>query len=457
LIDGDFKFNTAILRASDIRGVYGSEFCSDSAYLLGKAFASKMAKQGLVKLCLGRDGRVSSPMIHEALVKGLIESGVDIYDIGVVTTPMMYYCAIAKEFDAGIMITASHNPKEYNGLKMLIKGQSLLGEEIRELGQMIEHLDFITSEGKYQELDISEEYALRLLKDYEGEKPLKIIWDCGNGAAGAILSKVVSQIKGEHIIINGEVDGNFPSHHPDPSEPKNMSQLIEEVKRREADFGIAFDGDADRIGVALPDGEILYGDDITMFLAEDVVKNNPLAKIIVDVKVSQRLINHIKEIGGLPIVWKTGHSFIKRKMLEEKALLAGEMSGHIFFADKYYGFDDAIYSAVRLVSMFSKDNAKSISERYSQFPRMYNLPEIRIEVDKAQEIIDEIKQKMISGGRSFCDLDGIRFIDDSGWWLLRSSNTQPAIIARCEACSKDTLAEKIADANQYLAPYNIKI
>jgi phosphomannomutase len=334
------------------------------------------------------------------------------------------------------MVTGSHNPPDYNGFKMMLRGRPFFAEQIKVLGQMAAAGDVVEqADAEEQSLDISNDYVARLLADWDGgDRLLKVVWDNGNGAAGGVLSKLVASLPGEHVVLNGTIDGTFPAHHPDPTVPANLRQIIAEVQARGADIGIAFDGDADRIGVIDDTGAILFGDQLMVLLARDVLKSHPGATIIADVKASQVLFDEIARAGGDPLMWRTGHSLIKAKMAETKSPLAGEMSGHIFFADHWYGFDDALYAAVRTLGIVARMGSK-LSDVRRGLPQVVNTPEVRFDCDDTRKfaVIEEVAERLRHDGANVSETDGVRVLTDDGWWLLRASNTQAVLVARAEA------------------------
>lgn len=434
------SFDDHILRAYDIRGVIGKNLHPDDAYAIGRTFSEKVKEAGGKRIVVGYDGRLSSPELEKRLVSGIVDSGLDVLRIGLGPTPMVYYAAAESDVDASVMITGSHNPGTYNGFKFTLKGKPFYGPAIKELGEIAKKglAKQSDSLGKIVTKNVIDDYVRRMAKDYLGKKPLKIIWDSGNSAAGPVLEALTAILPGEHKILFPEVDGHFPNHHPDPTVEKNLSFLKEAVKSENADIGVAFDGDADRVGVVDNLGNVMWGDQILAFLASDILKTSPKAIIIGDVKCSQTTFDAIKAAGGTPLMWKCGHSFIKAKIAEVKALLAGEMSGHLFFADKWYGFDDGIYSAVRIIDVLSRSGS-SLSDLRKTTPKTYATPEIRLEIPDARKfsVIKELSSFLTKEGKTFCDIDGIRASFPDGWWLLRCSNTEPAIIARVEATSPE--------------------
>lgn len=453
------SFNPSILREYDIRGEVGKTLFEEDALALGKKFGLKLRQSGKKTVCVGRDGRLTTPTLAAALIEGLLGVGIDVTDLGVGPTPMAYYGLKTLGVDAAIMVTGSHNPAQDNGFKMALQHRPFFGKDIQEVAA----LDETAAQGERGALsakDLQEAYVQRLLQDYEASQthPLKIVWDVGNGATGNVLKSLVKGIQADHILLNETIDGSFPAHHPDPTVPENLTQLIETVIQRGADVGIAFDGDGDRIGVVDGQGRILWGDLLLLLLARDVVKDNPGATIIADVKSSQALFDEISAIGGNILMARTGHSLIKTKIAETGALLAGEMSGHIFFADKYYGYDDALYSAVRFINILQKAG-KSFDQIIDALPRFDNTPEIRIECpdDRKFQVIDTICQQLTTESAIISTIDGVRVSREGGWWLLRASNTQAALVARCEASSPESLKVLKDEVAFYLSPHGLKI
>ena len=354
------RFNPTVLREYDIRGIVGDTLKPEDAFAIGRCFGSVIVRNGGAKVAVGYDGRLSSPDLEPQLVAGLRACGLEVLRVGLVATPMLYYAAYALEADGAAMVTGSHNPPDYNGFKMMLGKKPFFGGQIQEIGRMAAEGDVVpvATEGSDRQVDIADRYLERVLRDYDGgDRKLRVVWDPGNGSGSDVTKVLAARLPGEHFTINGTVDGTFPNHHPDPTVPKKLEQLIEEVAKQKADLGIAFDGDADRIGVVDDEGHILFGDQLMVVLSRDVLKAKPGATIIADVKASQVLFDEIAKAGGQPLMWKTGHSLIKAKMAETGSPLAGEMSGHIFFADKWYGFDDAPYSAVSLLGSAARTSA----------------------------------------------------------------------------------------------------
>ncbi len=439
-------FDPTIIREYDIRGTVGKNLDEADALAVGKAFGTMVARAGGKRIAAGFDGRVHSPMLEAALVKGLISTGASVERVGLGPTPMLYFAAVDGNADAGIMVTGSHNPPDQNGFKMLIAkhlpgGGPIYGEAIKKLETMVAANDFVSGQGSVSARDVSKAYVARVLQDYRGKAPLNVVWDCGNGASGDIVRLLTQKLPGTHTLLFAEIDGTFPHHHPDPTEPKNLLDLQNAVKRNRADLGIAFDGDADRIGAVDSLGRIVAGDQLLAIYAQEVLKTHPGATIIADVKASQVLFDKVAELGGKPLMGKTGHSLIKAKMAETKSPLAGEMSGHMFFADKYYGYDDAIYSAVRLASLLSA-SGKSLAAWRDSLPQTINTPELRIPVEESRKfaVVDEVKARLKSANANINDTDGVRVLTKDGWWLLRASNTQAVLVARAESQNEEGLA-----------------
>ncbi|MFL2770507.1 MAG: phosphoglucomutase/phosphomannomutase PgmG [Rhodospirillaceae bacterium] len=435
-------FHPTILREYDIRGIVGDTLGVDDAVALGLSFGSLIIENGGSRICVGYDGRQSSPEMETALIDGLTSTGVNVDRVGRGPTPMLYYATVESKADGGIMVTGSHNPPTHNGFKMMRGHKPFYGQAIQALGYRASKGYFSSGNGVVKAAPAFDQYVNRVVQDFRGDKHLSAVWDPGNGAAGEAVVAAVNHLPGIHRIINGDIDGTFPNHHPDPTDPENLLQLKLAVADSGADVGFAFDGDGDRIGVIDGSGNILWGDQIMMILAEDVLAERPGASIIADVKSSQALFDEITRLNGKPVLAKTGHSLIKAKMAELESPLAGEMSGHIFFADHYYGFDDALYAAIRLFSILCRIDC-SLSERYSRLPIAFNTPEIRFECedDRKFSVIEEVKARLIAEGSKVNDIDGVRVSEDGGWWLLRASNTQAILVARCEAESQQRLTE----------------
>jgi len=432
------KFNASSLREYDIRGIVGDTLLEADAFAIGRTFGSIVAESGGKRVAVGRDGRLSSPALEAQLIAGLVESGIEVISIGLGPTPMLYFAAFTENTDGAIMVTGSHNPSNYNGFKMMLGKKPFFGPAILDLGARSASGKVVAeAAGSVTKKDVSAAYIERLAKDWDGgDRQLKIVWDNGNGAAGEVLERLVKVLPGEHTVLNAVIDGNFPAHHPDPTVPKNLEQLIAAVAEKGADIGIAFDGDADRIGVVDNSGAILFGDQFLILMARDVLKSFPGGTIIADVKASQVLFDEIAKAGGTPLMWKTGHSLIKSKMAELKSPLAGEMSGHIFFNDKWYGFDDALYAAVRLLGIVAR-GAESVASFRQSLPHVVNTPELRFDCaeERKFEVVKEVAARLKEAGEKVSDTDGVRVNTADGWWLLRASNTQAVLVARAEAGS----------------------
>ncbi|HEX3575476.1 MAG TPA: phosphomannomutase/phosphoglucomutase [Rhodopila sp.] len=429
-------FDPTVLREYDIRGIVGRTLHPADAFAIGRVFGSIVAGNGGKRVAVGYDGRLTSPELEQSLVDGLRASGMEALRIGRGPTPMLYYAATKLETDGAVMVTGSHNPADYNGFKMMLGRKPFFGQQILQIGKLAEAGDVVpAATGSEQTVDIADDYIARLLSDWDGgDRMLKVVWDNGNGAAGDVLAKLVESLPGEHVVLNGTIDGRFPAHHPDPTVPANLAQLIAEVRDQNADIGIAFDGDADRIGLVDDAGQILFGDQLMVILARDVLKAHPGATIIADVKASQVLFDEIGKAGGAPLMWKTGHSLIKSKMAETGSPLAGEMSGHIFFADRWYGFDDALYAAVRTLGIVARMDRKLSAVR-DALPHVINTPEVRFDCDDRRKfaVIEEVAARLKAEGAKVSATDGVRVQTADGWWLLRASNTQAVLVARCEA------------------------
>ncbi len=439
-------FHPSIIREYDIRGTVGKTLHITDATALGKAFGTMVLRAGGKHVTVGYDGRTHSPAFEAALVEGLLSTGVIIDRIGLGPTPMLYFSTYHNKADAGIMVTGSHNPPDQNGFKMMLSkhltgGGPVYGDAIKKLAELAAKNDFVSGKGEARKIDLCDAYIDRLVQDYKSPRPLKIVWDCGNGAAGEILSRLVKKLPGEHTVLFADIDGRFPNHHPDPTVAENLHDLQKAVKEKGADLGIGFDGDADRIGAIDHRGRIVAGDQLLAIYASEVLQTHKGAAIIADVKASQVLFDQITSYGGKPIMWKTGHSLIKAKMAETKSPLAGEMSGHIFFADKYYGYDDAIYAGIRLLSIIGT-SGKSLAQWRDDMPATVSTPEVRFDVDEARKfkIVDEVKANLQKAGAKVNDIDGVRVTTPDGWWLLRASNTQAVLVGRAEAQSEEGLS-----------------
>lgn len=446
------RFDPTVLREYDVRGIVGETLHDADARALGRAVGTIVRRRGGSRVAVCYDGRLSSPALEAALVEGLSAAGVTALRIGMGPTPQLYFAVHHLDADGGLMVTGSHNPPEYNGFKIMIGKQAVFGEDIQGLGQLAAAGDFESGDAVPEEHDIFEAYIDRLVQDFKGSGDLKIAWDAGNGAAGPAMRRLTERLPGEHILLFDEVDGTFPNHHPDPTVPKNLEALKEKVLQEGCDLGLAFDGDGDRIGALDNKGRPLWGDQMMLLLARDVLKEHPGATIIADVKASQILFDGIAELGGRPLMWKTGHSLIKAKMLEESAPFAGEMSAHLFFADHFYGHDDALYAAVRLLNALATWG-DSLAAFRDSLPEVVNTPELRFPCpeDRKKPVIEEVRARLAAAGAEVDATDGVRVREAGGWWLLRASNTQDVLVARCEAPDERSLAQIRASLNEQLA------
>jgi phosphomannomutase len=452
------QFDSTILREYDIRGIVGTTLHAADARAIGRSFGSLVRRKGGKRVALGYDGRLSSPELATACIEGLAAAGVHVINIGLAATPMLYFAVWHLDADGGIQITGSHNPPDYNGFKMMMGKKSFYGPDIQKLGEIAAKGDVETGHGTVEQKCVLADYAARLLKDVKPGRKLKVAWDTGNGAVGVSIRAVVDKLPGEHFVLNEQVDGTFPAHHPDPTVPKNLEQLVAEVRRRGCDLGIAFDGDGDRIGAIDGKGRILWGDQLMILWARDVLKSRPGATIIADVKASQALFDEILRAGGTPLMWKTGHSLIKTKMAELKAPLAGEMSGHVFFADTFYGFDDALYCGLRLLNVVANGH-ESLAEMRDKLPQLVNTPELRFDCaeDRKFKIVDDVKARLKQSGAKVIDIDGVRVNTPDGWWLLRASNTQAVLVARCESANEAGLDRLKGDLKAALAASGVSL
>lgn len=436
------KISPEIFRQYDIRGIVDKDLTLETVELLGRGIGTYFRRHKSREVALGRDCRLSSPSYSEALTKGLLSTGCKITDLGVIPTPLLYFTMYFKKMEAGVIITGSHNPPEYNGFKMMVGEETLYGDEIQDIYNIIEKQNFIEKEeeSSSKEYNIVPEYQDYVVKNINIDKKLKIVVDAGNGTAGVVAVPLLKRLGCDVIDLYCEMDGTFPNHHPDPTLPEALEDLIKTVVESEADLGIAYDGDGDRIGVIDDKGNIIWGDQLMVLFSHDVLPANPGAAIISEVKASKVLYEEIERLGGRPIMWKTGHSFIKKKIKEEKALLAGEMSGHIFFADRYFGFDDAIYSSARLLEILSRTD-KNLSEFFAGLPKTYSTPEIRVYASDEVKfrIVEEVK-KDLSEKYPIIDIDGVRVLYPKGWGLVRASNTQEVLVLRFEADTQEDLA-----------------
>ncbi len=437
-----------IFRAYDIRGITDTNLTQQVCYWIGRAFAAQAISQSQHTAALGRDGRLSSLGIEQALGQGLVDGGMHVTSVGQVPTPVLYYATHALETGTGIMITGSHNPPEYNGLKMMIGGVTLAEELIQMLYQRLQHNDLSDAEGSLEQADLSNQYIDSALATAKLARPLRVAVDCGNGVAGELAPKLIEALGCEVIPLFCEIDGNFPNHHPDPAEPENLQDLVNAVKTERADIGLAFDGDGDRLGVITPTGEIIWPDKMMMLFAQDIIARNPGTPVIFDVKCSKHLERIISEAGGDAIMWKTGHSHIKAKIKQTNAALAGEFSGHICFGERWYGFDDALYTAVRLLELLSQTELDA-DALFAQYPITFSTPEIKIHTTETRkfEVMDALVANQGFKDGRLTAIDGIRIDFDDRWGLIRPSNTSPVLSLRFEADSAEAL-ERIQDEFQ---------
>src|SRR5215204_1339699 len=453
------RFDPTILREYDIRGVVGTTLFAADAYALGRVFAQTLAAAGGRRVAVGYDGRLTSPELEAALVEGLAEGGIDVVRVGRGPTPMLYFAAATLGVDGGVMVTGSHNPPDHNGFKLVLGGKAFFGDAIQQLGEMALALGPPAGpRGHTEQHSVFDDYVARIARDYTAERGLSVAWDCGNGATGEVVVALVPRLPGRHVLLNDTIDGTFPAHHPDPTIPENLVQLQQAVAAGRCDLGIGFDGDGDRIGVVDARGRIMWGDQLLLVLARDVLSRNPGAPILADVKSSQVLFDEIARAGGKPVMMETGHSLIKARLAETGAPLAGEMSGHIFFAERYYGFDDAIYVAVRLLDILAR-SGESLAEMLDQLPAVFNTPELRLDCEEARKfaIVEEVKERLHQRGAEFVDIDGVRVRTPDGWWLMRASNTQAVIVVRAEAGSEAGLARLKQALAAELAPSGLSL
>ncbi len=430
-----------IFREYDIRGVADTELLSADVADLGRGLGTLLQRKSGRRINIGRDCRLSSTRLHEALLEGLVASGCEITDIGVVPTPLLYYSAVHLEADGAVMITGSHNPSEFNGFKTVRGSGTIHGEEIQEVRRLIEARDFMSGHGSHRMVDVISPYLGEVAGQFKFERRIKVVADAGNGTAGPVMHQLFKRLNCEVTELFFDMDGRFPNHHPDPTVPANLKQLQEAVRSQKADLGIAFDGDADRIGAIDENGEVIYGDMLLLIYGREILTRKPGATFIGEVKCSQVLYDELKRLGGNPIMYRTGHSLIKAKMKLEHAELAGEMSGHMFFADRYFGYDDALYAACRLIEIVAR-SGRPLSAQFAGLPKMVSTPEIRI--DCPDETKFRVVERMAAHFRQthrVIEIDGVRILFDQGWGLVRASNTQPVLVLRFEA-QEQSLLEK---------------
>jgi phosphomannomutase len=455
-VRGPHRFNPTVLREYDVRGVVGETLSKEDAYALGRSFGTVVRRNNGKTACVGYDGRLTSPELEAAVVRGLTDCGLEAWRIGLGPTPMLYFATLTLRADAGIMVTGSHNPPTHNGFKMMLGKAAFFGAAIQELGRIAAAGAYATGAvGAVRERSVFDSYVERLTAGIgEGGRPagrpLTVAWDAGNGAAGRAMAALTARLPGRHILLNETIDGRFPAHHPDPTVAENLAQLQAAVREHKCDLGLAFDGDADRLGAVDGSGRIVLADQMMVLFAREVLRERPGATIIADVKSSQVLFDEIARAGGKPLMWQTGHSLIKSKMVETGAPLGGEFAAHIFFADHYFGFDDALYAAVRLLGLVARSD-ESLAQMRDKLPSLVNTPEARFPCAESRKfaIIKEIKERLQAAGAKVNDIDGVRVQTAEGWWLLRASNTQDLLVARCEsttAAGLDSLKRSLAEA-----------
>jgi phosphomannomutase / phosphoglucomutase len=434
--------NPQIFREYDIRGIVGRDFDAADVERIGLAFGTYVRQRGGKRLAVGRDHRLSSESFCRALTKGLQATGCDVVDVGLVPTPVLYFSIFHLNTDGGCMITASHNPSEYNGIKLCHGYEALHGEEIQEVGRLAAQGSFVQGPSQRTEAEVLSPYLTYVTEQIHLRRPLRVVVDAGNGTSGLIIQDLLRRLGCEVYELFCEVDGTFPNHHPDPTVPENLADLIREVRVRQADVGLAFDGDSDRLGVIDERGEIIWGDRLLVLFAREILSRRPGAKVIFDVKCSQVLVDDIRQHGGVPLMWMTGHSLIKKKLYAEQAALAGEMSGHMFFADGYFGYDDALYAACRLLQIVDRANAP-LSTLLADLPMTYSTPEIRVTCADEDKfgVVERLKSQVQQEAqvRELVTIDGARIIFADGWGLVRASNTQPALVLRFEATTHEGL------------------
>ena len=436
------KVNSEIFRAYDIRGIVDEALTEEGIFQIGKAMGSLVLAEGRTSILTARDGRISGPRLLDQFQKGVMSSGCNVVDIGEVPTPLLYFATFKTNISDGVMLTGSHNPKNYNGLKIVINKESMTSEKINKIKIMIEEENFMNGVGQLTSLNVKEDYLKELKEKININSKLKVCLDCGNGVGGVIAPQAFKLLGLNVIELYSEVNGNFPNHHPDPSNPKNLKDLQNKVLETNSDLGIALDGDGDRVGLVDNKGNIIFPDTYMMLLVEDLLRKKSKGSIVFDVKCSTNLEKVIKNFNGTPIMSRTGHSYIKSKIIETNALLGGEMSGHIFFNDDWYGFDDAIYSALRLIEVLSKIKLKSY-EVFNSHPKHFSTPEINIKVPEENKfkVIDELKTLINTSLYALIDIDGIRLENENSWGLVRASNTSPNLVLRFEGKTENDLLE----------------
>ena len=448
--EGKVEINPKIFREYDIRGIVGQDLDESVVETLGRAMGTFFLGRGLRDVAVGRDCRISSPGFGAALIRGLLGTGCDVTDLGVVPTPLLYFAVFHNKKEAGVMVTGSHNPPEHNGFKMMAGEETLYGKTIQALYEIVRKGVYPRGQGRLTSLDLVPEYQDYVAANVRISRPVKVVIDAGNGTGGAVAVPLFRRMGAEVVDIFCEPDGRFPNHHPDPTLPEAMRGLVAKVRETGAELGIGYDGDADRIGVVDDAGRIIWGDQLLVVFARDILPGRPGAAVISEVKASKVLYDEIEKLGGRPIMWRTGHSLIKKKIKEEKAPLAGEMSGHIFFADRWFGFDDAIYASARLLEILSRSERK-LSSLMDDLPKTYSTPEIRIYASDEVKfrIVDEVRREL-AGRYPVIDIDGVRAVFPKGWGLVRASNTQAVIVLRFEADTEADLAAIQAEVRAVL-------
>jgi phosphomannomutase/phosphoglucomutase len=434
------SLDPSIFKAYDIRGIVDKTLTEEAVYWIGRAIGSEADQRGEQHIYVGRDGRLSGPKLIDALKRGLVDSGRHVTDLGMVPTPVLYFAAYALGSGSGIMLTGSHNPPDYNGLKMVLGGTTLSGDDIQDLHARLKNQQLVDGKGKQDTADVVQQYIERITGDVKLKRKLKVIVDCGNGVPGAVAPKLLRALGCDITELFCDVDGNFPNHHPDPSQPENLEDLTHALKQQHADIGLAFDGDGDRLGIVTPEGKVIWADRQMMLYARDVLSRNPGAKIIFDVKCTTNLPKVIAEAGGEPIMWKTGHSFVKAKLKETGGLLAGEMSGHIFFKERWYGFDDALYTAARLLEILAKDT-RPVDEIFNELPDNVNTPELKLNTAEGEQhtLVKKLVEHANFPDGKLTTIDGLRVDFADGFGLARASNTTPCVVIRFEASNQNAL------------------
>lgn len=443
--------SSSIFRAYDIRGVAGHELTEETVFAIGQVLGSLTLEKGDTSMAVGRDGRLSGPLLSSALCEGILSSGCDVIDLGLVPTPLLYFSTYVLNTKSGVMLTGSHNPPEYNGMKIMIGGETLSEDGIQQIYRRVKQRQVQSGKGNFSKVDVVDRYLAQIVRDVKLQRPLKIVVDAGNGVAGSVAPELYRQMGCEVIELFCEVDGTFPNHHPDPSQTENLYDLIRKVKETHADVGLAFDGDGDRLGMVTSRGEVIWPDRQLMLFAQSILARKPGAKIIFDVKCTNHLEKMIHACGGEPIMWKTGHSLIKKKLAETQAAIAGEMSGHLFFKDGWYGFDDAIYAGARLLQILS-ETEKDSATVFSAIPNSVNTPELKIYVTDEEKflLMEQIVSQANFSDADIVTIDGLRVNFADGWGLIRPSNTTPCLVLRFESETETGLARIQALFREYL-------